>query len=1036
MRIIEWQPRYARLLAELWNASDAGWPTGLVRLRPKTAAEALEWERRMDSIARFLAMDGRRPIGYARLFEWWGSSDGTYVQWLNVDPAYHGKGVGKALILKTIERTIAEGYPREDLHTWPGNEKAMPLYKRTGFMWVPGSHAYLQNYVPLLLTYEPANAFFARHDWYATLRRDLKKDHDEESLHGIDVFVYRFRAGRDRLEAAIDRNARGVMAFEDRDVRVEAWIPKATLVRGSPGTIRWFVRNKGRVPLDVRLEARGPRGATVKTPPPFTLKPRGHKEVRGSVLIPDSFKDAPSGWASPAVETRVVVGNRVVPLRSGFRPKSAVDFAWEADVPRVPSPGSKSLTVVVRNQSGRALRGTLAMAAANVRLRPSRIPLRLGKQGVRRLSVRVDNPSGETRVATVRFRFSAKTIRVKKEMPLPCFAPGGIVAFRQEDDWVLESPSLQFVSASVAAKGSLRLVDGTDVIRGFWSVAGPPYEPMDALNSRWKGRLGDPGTPEIVRTFVSRRRPGLALEQRWRMVGERTLELRTAVENHGPKSWSIGLEGACERGEEASAVTIPTKHGPTTEAVMESEWPDMRRDVPLQRLMNEGWIHIGGARGGFGLVWEPINGIAPKVELSSWDLPNWFTPIVRLRSGKRHEFGRAWFLATNEWREARDLWSEIAGRERKAEAAKVGSVRLDFEPAVVLASPAAQVTATIRNLRMRPTRARVFLEAGPHLRTSAGPRPVKDLRLGKEWTKSLRISGKGPHVSSARLRFEDPRSPYRWDVPVVASDGGGTIRLRGPKEQRALANGLLTIVASATHAAALTSIRAGRHEYLVTSYPKPGSFAWFRPFYGGIYPTAYTEGWPGSLYKERFRVGAARRGTWTGLALSARAKESDLPKGTNVRIEYLTRPGSPLVALALRVRNETQERQEITAGFWAFLGLDRAPTCDVEFERLRERQWRRAEWTRWSLADGGFAVFRAPKAPRVIAMVAAEPADLEVFDLRDQGRHGLVEQELDLAPREEATVLATLAFVPPDEARGYRVLRGLTQTSFEATRSR
>ena len=43
-------------------------------------------------------------------------------------------------------------YPaRRHLDTWPGNIKAVPLYKKTGYFWVPETDVHMENYVPLLL---------------------------------------------------------------------------------------------------------------------------------------------------------------------------------------------------------------------------------------------------------------------------------------------------------------------------------------------------------------------------------------------------------------------------------------------------------------------------------------------------------------------------------------------------------------------------------------------------------------------------------------------------------------------------------------------------------------------------------------------------------------------------------------------------------------------------------------------------------------------------------------------------------------------
>jgi ribosomal protein S18 acetylase RimI-like enzyme len=61
----------------------------------------------------------------------------AYIPLLGADPAHHGKGVGKALLLEMIRRVTALGFRELTLETWAGNLKAVPLYKRTGFNWEP-----------------------------------------------------------------------------------------------------------------------------------------------------------------------------------------------------------------------------------------------------------------------------------------------------------------------------------------------------------------------------------------------------------------------------------------------------------------------------------------------------------------------------------------------------------------------------------------------------------------------------------------------------------------------------------------------------------------------------------------------------------------------------------------------------------------------------------------------------------------------------------------------------------------------------------
>lgn len=1034
MRLVEYRPRHAPLLAELWNESDSAWPAGLVRLRPKTSAQWKEWEARIDALGRFIAFDGDQPVGYVRMFEWFDSPDAAYVQFLNVHPTYHGKGIGKALLGKALERTIDLGYPRVDLHTWPGNDKAMPLYKRTGYMWVPGSHAYLQNYLPLILRYEPARSFFARADWYATLKRDLTRDHDRDRVRGIDAFVYRFEDGRRKLEAVIDRAARGIMAFDDPDVRVEAWIPDGSLVEGLPGSIHWFVRNKGKAPVSVVIEAKGEGDIRIRNPKPFPLRAGASRELSGTVRVPVGYRDAPEGWASPAVDTTFVVGGRVLRLRSGFRPKTLVGLDWEEDAPTIPAPGRRTLHLVVRNQTPRPLRGTLRLVGDGLRVTPSRVSLRLPKQGVRRLSVRLENRHGTSRAVPLQLKFSSGRDHAEKALTVPCLTPGGLVGYADRDEWILASPHLRLVSKAVAGTAAAYSPAGKKLFEAG-VFAGQPIIPNDAWQNRWAGSISKDshGIPEIVRTFRSRKRAGLVLEQRWRLVGDRLLECRTAMENQGSTAWTACLALDVNRSIESAIATIPTAHGPVTEAMIDMEWPDERQDVPLGRLLQEGWIHTGDGERGYGVVWGSS---APKeVELTGWNAPLSLSPEVRLAPRDRKEFPSTWFLATRDWREVRSLWAHLAGRTASAAEATSGAVHVDTRPRLALAFPAAELRATVRSHRQRPTGGTLRLEVPPGVRARPGRWNVSRVDLDADFRVRSRLVARRPVVGRAQFVLEDERNVQTWEVPVFGGPSRGSMRWSGPTSHRRIDNGLLSFEAAPAHAASLVSLRSAGHEYLVSSFPKAGSFAWFRPFYGGISPSVYQEDWPGDLFRERFRIGEARRGAWRGLRLSTRARKSSLPSGVRIAVDYLTRPGIPLLVTVLEVANRSSEREEFTAGFWSFLGYDGKAGSEVTFERLRDRSWKSTAQVGWSLADGGFAVFRAPRAPRSVALVAAAPADLEVFALRGLGHHGSITGELDLGPGEVGTVIGALAIVPPETASGYRNLRHLDLRALAGTRT-
>ena len=169
-RVAAFTPADAAAVAAMFNNSEEGWPGGFTDGVPLTAERVLRMERDVQPLATFIAWDGDTAAGYCSLFDYPGERGvAGYVGLLNVATAFQGRGHGRDLLKAALERCVALGYRRLDLHTWPGNMKAVPLYKKTGYVWVPESEVHMENYLPLLLGLPALADFWAQAD--CTARR-------------------------------------------------------------------------------------------------------------------------------------------------------------------------------------------------------------------------------------------------------------------------------------------------------------------------------------------------------------------------------------------------------------------------------------------------------------------------------------------------------------------------------------------------------------------------------------------------------------------------------------------------------------------------------------------------------------------------------------------------------------------------------------------------------------------------------------------------------------------------------------------------
>ncbi len=202
-------------VVQMWKESRPGWPPGFFGASEASASSVAQEEKSSGKLFTVLAFLGERVVGYCRTSPYGGETDASYVDLINVVPDIHGMGVGKALLLDAVNRSVEFGMKRIDLHTWPANLKAVPLYKKTGFFWVPDTMVYMQNYIPYLLGRDEFIAFLDGNDWYKCFDRALLVEPDvEKTDSGREVFQYVFKRDSAVFTAEFDRKGRCLSAIE------------------------------------------------------------------------------------------------------------------------------------------------------------------------------------------------------------------------------------------------------------------------------------------------------------------------------------------------------------------------------------------------------------------------------------------------------------------------------------------------------------------------------------------------------------------------------------------------------------------------------------------------------------------------------------------------------------------------------------------------------------------------------------------------------------------------------------------------------
>ncbi len=258
----DWRKGDAEKLYALEMAADVAWPGGGGW---QTTPDEQERDIRENNLlGAFVTETGQKIISICKIRAKPGQQVHAFVPYLNCRPDYHGKKHGKSVLWAALDRAYEDGFQRVDLYTWPGNLKAMPLYKKMGFMWRPDSSVHMENFVPAARRHPLAAVFFARHDWYEAHVRELKPEEDVMTRGKVKVYEYLWRApDGDFLRLVFDRQSWGITEIENNDLMVSCSLSDEKLVAGVPHPVRWRILNKKPDPVHVFLTASGDPGVAV-----------------------------------------------------------------------------------------------------------------------------------------------------------------------------------------------------------------------------------------------------------------------------------------------------------------------------------------------------------------------------------------------------------------------------------------------------------------------------------------------------------------------------------------------------------------------------------------------------------------------------------------------------------------------------------------------------------------------------------------------------------------------------------------------------
>jgi ribosomal protein S18 acetylase RimI-like enzyme len=325
--IVEYDPSYAAAVAEMWNNSRDGWG-GNNTIR--TEEQVLKQEANSTNLHLYLALDGDKVVGYCSLGEYREDEGALYIPLLNVRGDYHGKKIGKKLVLKALERAIEMKWPRLDLYTWPGNTKAVPLYKKCGFFWEDRDDTtHLMNFMPSVMQTEAIADFFQKVNWYENSTRKIEVVPDGNKDNDFHYYEYSWENdNQEKLTMQFERFGRGLRLIETNDYLISATVEDFSLVFGSEYKVQYKIINKSGKPLTVAIDGINDKNIEFHVSKETTVQKEETIEVPFTV---NPIEEEQSVWRThPAVSSKLTINGKKAMFKVGIRPKFPLNLSCKS----------------------------------------------------------------------------------------------------------------------------------------------------------------------------------------------------------------------------------------------------------------------------------------------------------------------------------------------------------------------------------------------------------------------------------------------------------------------------------------------------------------------------------------------------------------------------------------------------------------------------------------------------------------------------------------------------------------------------------
>ncbi|MGQ4912941.1 MAG: GNAT family N-acetyltransferase [Candidatus Thorarchaeota archaeon] len=963
----------AARLADCLNSFDDSdsWPGGFTHGIPFTAERVLREWAKSSSMRVLVAYTGDRIVGHCNVCHAELDPEAAYVGLLGVDPSFHGQGFGKALLIEAAQTAARAGKRRIDLHTWGGNLKAVPLYKRTGYNWVPGTRVLMESHIPGIISAPFFRRFFERYDWYDALKVNVKQEIDDIVEDGIGVFKYRFEgANGDRLLVTVDREAKGISSFDF--VIDGARIALSVKPSSHTGYIGYreteveiSLENDLGVDLEYSIE---PRPTTSVN---FEMKSDGHdtilsggkaKETGVLTIRPDAvpLDREQNTWEKVKTQVECVVhlGEESISLFCGLVPVEPLAMACGPLAP-VATPGqSLEVELSFTNMTTDPIRGEVRIVPQMEGSCDARaVALKMKPQETAVFPVVVqasDMPEPHLVQLTVKMYLEHEndlSLVREKILPIPVIGATGALAYEGLDNHIWLETEEYRIGISKKPPMSARLFEHKTFGLTYegWGLLPNIGYPFAEEGSEWDRKQFDmeikntPQYSEVSLAADSIDRPGLHVKVAFRAHrGGGGLEQVVTLTNNGDhpiKDLGYAVGGWFSMNLQRAYVPIKGD----VYCLDSIDWSGRRQLPSKPEYYQESWMASveQDERAVVGYIWN--REYLDEIRLRRGGLPRIEYRIPLLTPGQVYEFSAIRILLSNGgWHSVRSLWRRVSGvshvpdidteirRDLEFEIVPKGT-RTEGPSSSLFVADKAKTRSMEFRLRLiheEPVNAQVRLRMPSGITVDGASeieftvekvgidspfsRPLKiEVRDGGDW---IRYDGT-VDIDFASRKIHEPLVAVVYDSKVKVE------RFRSEVQGyhvHTITAGDYQISVSPEHRGGMIRLnRVDGQSPLLDTFPEVLPFAWWERFHSGITPLLLGDNawdWETGFSKERWTLEETSDGPWIGYTATTETRHVPMAKNVRLEVSYLLLLGTPLVKMRLKVTNESSVWRRMKMG--------------------------------------------------------------------------------------------------------------------------